>query len=213
MEAGAEEHVAGYRMDGSFVELCDCFTVCPCWVNLPPTEGRCTGVFGWSVETGEIDGVDVGGRRVVSLSFHNGHRNSGNQSVWVYVDEDADDAQFELLKDAFTGKLGGPLEELGVLLGALESVERAEIQLESVGAALTLTVGRRIAGDGQVLSGADGETTELAHARLSNVLGTPAEVGTASRLRIDLATQGFDIDVSGRAAMRGRFRYEHAAAK
>jgi hypothetical protein len=198
-------------MAGSFIELCDCFTVCPCWVNLPPTEGRCTGVFGWSVETGEIDGVDVGGRSVVSLSFHNGHRNTGDQSVWVYVDERADDPQLNALKAAFTGELGGPLEELGSLLGRLEAVERAAIAMESVGNSLTLTVGRRIEADGTVLRGADGETTELAHARLSKILGTPAEVGTAARLRIDLATQGFDIDVSGRAAMRGRFDYRHAA--
>jgi hypothetical protein len=60
-----------------------------------------------------------------------------------------------------------------------------------------------------MLLGADKKITELGHGRLSVVLGTPAQVGTSASFRVDLGGQGFSIDVTGRAAMRGRFRYQH----
>src|SRR5688572_9987186 len=92
-----------YRLSGDFIELCDCRSVCPCWIGLDPDEDRCTGVFGWSVTSGEVDGVDVAGRRVISVSFHTGHRNTGGQKVSLFIDEEASDEQFERLKSVFTG--------------------------------------------------------------------------------------------------------------
>jgi hypothetical protein len=198
-----------YALTGTFIELCDCDTICPCWVGLAPNEDRCTGVFAWAIGEGKIEDVDVGGLNVVSLSFHSGHRNTGGQTVRIFVGEEASDEQLDLLGRLFSGGLGGPLAELSTLLGLLEAVERAPIAVETVGRSISVTVGRQIAGDGEVLVGADGQITELEHARLSTVLGTPAEVGRTSSFRVDMPGQGFDIQVRGRAAMRGRFDYRH----
>ena len=209
MTLETEGGAPGYHLAGTFLELCDCRTVCPCWVDLPPDEDRCTGVFAWAIEEGSIGDLDVGGRRVVSLSFHEGHRDTGGQEVRIYVDEAVEDAQLEQLGRLFAGELGGPLAELGTLLGDLKSVERAAIDIGAQGTSMTLTVGRRIRGDAEVLHGSDGGVTELAHGRLSTVLGPRADVGKSSAFRIDVPGMGFDIDVTGRAAMRGRFAYEH----
>ncbi|MDA0167653.1 DUF1326 domain-containing protein [Solirubrobacter taibaiensis] len=198
------------RLAGTFLELCNYKTVCPCWVNLPPDEDRCTGVFAWSIDEGAIGDIDVSGRQVVSLSFHAGHRDAASQSVRMYVDDDADDTQIEVLEHVFSGRLGGLLEELGTLLGELLSVEKAPIDIRAEGTSMTLTVGRRVRGDAEVLHGSDGGVVEPAHARLSTVLGPRADVGRSSSFRIDAPGMGFDIDVTGRAAMRGRFEYEHA---
>jgi hypothetical protein len=198
-----------YELVGDFFELCDCTTVCPCWIDLPPVDGRCTGAFGWSVRSGQIDGVDVAGQRVVSVSFHSGHRDSGGQEVYLFVDERADDRQFALLRDAFTGHLGGQLGELQTLLGVLRGVERTAIELVSEGAFMSITVDQRVSGDAEVLTGSDGEVTRLSHGRLSTVLGTTADVGTSSAFRVDLGA-GFSVEVKGRAAMRGSFAYKHA---
>jgi hypothetical protein len=200
-----------YSLSGTFVELCDCFTICPCWVGLPPNEDRCTGVFAWAIDEGEVDGRDVAGLNVVSLSFHAGHRDTGGQTVRIFVAEQATEEQRDVLGRLFSGKLGGPLAELETLLGFLESVEAAPIAVETVGRTMSVTVGRAVTGDGEVLVGADEEITELEHGRLSEVLGTPAEVGRTSRFRVDMPGQGFDIQVTGRAAMRGRFTYTHPA--
>jgi len=196
-----------YSMRGRFVELCDCTTICPCWVGEPPTDGRCTGAFTWVIDDGEIDHVDVTGLAIVSVSFHTGHRNDGGQEVYLVIDELADDQQADLLVAAFTGELGGPLGELGSLMGTLRGRDRAPITIEWKGRHVSLTVGRSIAGDAEMLLGSDDEPTELRHGRLSTVLGPRAEVGKGASFHIDLGERGLGLDVRGRAAMRGAFEY------
>jgi len=198
-----------YQLHGEFFELCDCYTVCPCWVGLPPSEGRCTGAFAWSIDEGEIDGVAVDGEKVCSVSFHTGHRDTGGQEVFLFVDEGADDEQYEKLATVFTGRGGGPLAELATLMGVLRDTERAAIDVASKGRFLTMTVGQKVSGDGEALLGSDGGITELSHGRLSTVLGPTAEVGRSSAFRVDLGGLGFSVDVTGRSAMRGRFRYRN----
>jgi hypothetical protein len=208
LDAGlAADEPVSYRLVGQFFELCDCYTICPCWLGQPPAEGRCTGAFGWSIDVGSVGGTDVAGRRVMSVSFHTGHRDSGGQQVYLFVDDGASDKQYVLLTQLFTGQLGGPLGELNRLMGTFLGSERAPIELTSKGDFVTVTVGRAVTGAAQVLKGPDDATTELAHGRLAIVLGTPAEVGQSSRLRIAVSGPGLDIEVTGRSAMRGRFSY------
>ena len=198
-----------YSLSGRFFELCDCYTICPCWVGQAPTDGRCTGAFGWRIDAGDIGGHDMSGRCVVSVSFHTGHRDTGGQEVYIFVDDGADDAQFEVLVSTFTGGSGGPLGELGRLMGVLSSHERAPIELATEGDQLTITVGRAITGDAKVLYGGDQHVTELAHGYLSEVLGTPAEVARSSAFRVDIGLAGISLEVRGRAAMRGSFHYRN----
>lgn len=200
---------AAYRLCGDFLEVCDCFTICPCWLGRAPDEDACTGVFAWMIEDGAIDGVDVGGRIVVSISTHEGHRELARQRVVIFVDEGASVEQTGLLASTFAGAYGGPLGELSQLLGDLLSVDRAEIKVEVDGRRARLTVGRVIELDTALTIGPNGETTTLANARLSSVLGNPASVGLASRLKVGMPGHGLDIDLRGRSAMRGRFDYRH----
>src|SRR5918995_1232116 len=61
-----------YRMNGRFLEACDCYVPCPCWFDNDPNEDECTGVVAWQIENGEIEGVDVTGLSVISVSQHGG---------------------------------------------------------------------------------------------------------------------------------------------
>ncbi len=187
--------------------MCDCLTICPCWVGQPPDDGRCTGAFGWAIDEGSIGTLDTAGRCVVSVSYHEGHRDAGGQEVFVFVDDGASPEQFDALVRVFTGGAGGPLGELAPLMGRLRTASRAPIELTSIGNNLSVTVGRVIRGDAAMLVGPDGKTTELRHGRLSAVLGDRAEVGRSSTFRIDLGPQ-LAVEVRGRAAMRGAFSYE-----
>ena len=200
---------AAYRLSGDFLEVCDCFTICPCWLGRVPDEDACTGVFAWVIDEGVIDKVDVKGRTVVSISTHEGHRELALQRVVIFVDEGATDQQAGLLASTFAGAYGGPLGELSVLLGDLLSVEKAPIKVETEGRRARLTVGRVIDLDTALTVGPNGETTSLSNARLSSVLGNPAHVGLASRLKVGMPGKGIDIDLRGRSAMRGRFDYSH----
>lgn len=201
-----------YDLSGDFLEVCDCFTICPCWTGRSPDDGECTGVFAWAVAEGTIDGVDVGGRTVVSVSTHEGHRDSSHQRVLLFVDEGTDDGQAPLLLGAFAGLFGGPLGDLGRILGTLLAAARAEIAVDLWGARARLTVGRVIEAESAPVLGPAGAPTTLSGARLSVVLGDPAEVGVARRLKMALPWYGLDLDLRGRSAMRGAFAYRHEPA-
>ncbi len=93
-------------------------------------------------------------------------------------------------------------------MGVLRSASRAPISMTTEDDHLSVIVGRMVRGAGSVIRGGDGEITELRSGKLSEVLGPRAEVGNTSAFRIDLGGQAGSVQVAGRAAMRGPFRYE-----
>lgn len=202
---------APYQLRGLFYEACDCFTVCPCWMGNNPDGGECTGVFAWEIEQGSIDGVDVTGLRAVSVSHHVGVRDEAKQRVVIFVDDRATRQQADALAAAFSGRLGGPLQELADILGQLAGVERAPIELRREGRVTTLIVDHRIRIEGATNEGPSGRPMALNDGRLSKVLGSPAEVGESGRFRIGLTSHGMEMDVRGRSTMSGRFSYVHTA--
>jgi FtsP/CotA-like multicopper oxidase with cupredoxin domain len=207
--AAADRSQAPYRLRGSFYEACDCFTVCPCWMGNNPDGGECTGVFAWEIDQGTIDGVDVTGLRVVSVSHHVGIREEAKQRVVIFVDDGATRQQADALAAAFSGRLGGPLQELADILGQLAGVERAPIELRRDGRVTTLIVDHRIRIEGATNEGPSGRPMALNDGRLSKVLGSPAEIGESGRFRIGLKDPGMEMDVRGRSTMSGRFSYVH----
>jgi hypothetical protein len=126
----------------------------------------------------------------------------------IFVDDRATRVQADAMTAAFSGRLGGPLQELGDLLGELLGVERAPIEIRREGRLTTLTVDRRIRVEGTSREGPSGPMT-LSDGTLSEVLGSPAEVGESGRFRVALSPHGVDLDLRGRSTMSGRFSYQH----
>jgi hypothetical protein len=201
-----------YQLAGSFFEACDCYTICPCWTGDVPDEGGCTGIFTWDIEKGSIDGIDVGGLRAVSVSHHTGFRSEARQRVVIFVDDRATRPQADAIAAAFSGSLGGPLHELADLLGELLAVESAPITLRREGRLTTLTVGKRIQVQGTAMEGPSGRATALNNGVLSDVLGTPAEVGESWWFRVGLPAHEMELDLQGRSTMSGRFSYANTPA-
>jgi hypothetical protein len=203
-----------YMLQGIFLEACDCKVICPCWFDEDPDEDGCTGLIGWYIETGTIDGVDVSNLTVASASRHEGHRHSGGQEVMLIIGQDASDAQAGALENAFSGRLGGPLEELKELAGADPIVRRAPIQYFQDGTTTRVSVGlNSTMGNVEMapLVGALGRVTTLADSALARVLGTPAEVGRSSRFQISVGRAPLEADLQNRSASRGRFSYSHTS--
>lgn len=205
-----EARNAPYRLRGAFFEACDCYPVCPCWMGNNPDEGQCTGIFAWDIEEGTIDGVDVAGLRAVSVSHHTGFRgDEARQRVVLLIDDVATQRQSDALVAVLTGSLGGPLRELADLLGELLGVEHATVTLRREGRLTTLSVAKRLLVEGVAIEGPSERVTTLSDGKLSEVLGTPAEVGESWRMRIGLPAHGMELDLRGRSTMSGRFSYEH----
>lgn len=142
----------GYLLSGHFIEACDCTVICPCWVDDEPEGGHCTGLVAWDIETGWINGTDVTGARVVSVSTHGGFRRDGNRTTTVlFIDTsgcagshrgaaDAEDSMqipgadpVQLLVEAFSGESDGPLEGLAGVSGVVVDHGLARVSIDGAG--------------------------------------------------------------------------------
>ena len=50
-----------YHLKGDLLEVCDCKTLCLCWIGEDPDNGTCQSALAYRIETGQIEGVDVSG--------------------------------------------------------------------------------------------------------------------------------------------------------
>lgn len=205
-----------YELKGDFVECCDCFTVCPCWVNDLPDEDHCSGLYLWSFGPGsEINGVSVAGMHVAAATYH--AVRAGGQAMF-FIDTGA--AGFEtgqLLFDTFAGKLSGSdLEALHKLLGVYLGFRLATI---------TSTFGRstfsvQIDIGGQNIATAKGSHKKfdkqafpmtLKDTALSEELGIGGRTVTVQEmdsLTVDVAAlPGGPLNFRGRSGMRSKFSY------
>src|SRR3954447_7479286 len=69
----------------------------------------------------------------------------GNWRLGMFVDDGADDEQFEKLSGVFSGQLGGPMAGLPPLVGEVVGVERAPIEVSDDGLRHSVTIGDAIA--------------------------------------------------------------------
>jgi hypothetical protein len=199
-----------YELRGRFLEACDCSVPCPCWFEQDPDDDECTGLIAWQIEQGTINGFDVSGRTVVSLSQHGGHRaHPDHMNVSLVVDDEADEGQFIALKEAFAGELGGPLAELARMSPDPDGVvERAPVTFATDGHELRLRVGPRVDIQARLLTGARDRPITIGDGALSNLLGDPGEAGKASRFHLELPGRD-PIEATARSTTSGRFRYRH----
>ena len=191
----------GYQLEGSLLEVCDCNTLCPCWIGEDPDGGECHSVVAYHLERGEISGVDVSGLTLVSVVHIPGNVLAGNWRQLMLVDDRASDEQMHAIVDCFTGELGGPLAD-----------ERAPVEHAIVDGAGTLKVGDRVECSMHPYRGPDGSVTTLNNSIFSTVPGSPAYVGIADHQRIDIPEHGYRWELNGRNAIQSDWKIEHSEA-
>jgi hypothetical protein len=206
-QPGEPAGVGTYRLVGRFLEACDCYAICPCWIDEPPDEGKCSGVYVWDVNDGRINGVDVSGLKVASVSFHTGSRRGSRQRVVMIVDKRADDDQRNALVAAFSGRLGGPLAPLNAMLGTFAGERSSKIQIDWDESRPSVKIGKSVSVAVEPKLGPSGRVTSLTDAPVADQFGAQALVGLSTELRLALGEDGMDIDVRGRSANLGWFSY------
>ena len=132
-----------WNLKGSYVETCSCELMCPC--NLTFDHGAtyefCRATLAFVIREGEVDGTDVGGRRVVTIIDTPKVMTEGNWRLGMFVDSEATDEQFDKLVKVFGGQLGGPMAMLASLVGEVVGVERAAIEVRDDGLLHSVRVG------------------------------------------------------------------------
>jgi hypothetical protein len=119
-----------WRLEGTYFESCSCDAVCPCtWSALTAkaTLDRCRALLAYHVESGEINGVEVGGLNFALFLDTPPVMSEGDWRVGVYLDDAASDSQAEQLGAVLSGQLGGPPAILTPLIGEMLGVEKAPI--------------------------------------------------------------------------------------
>ena len=128
-----------WKVAGSYFEACNCDAICPCRrVGGRPggtsTYGECFGALSWQIDQGFADGIDLSGlRTVLAIRYFDNVDPSTPWDVVLYVDDRANEKQFNALADIFLGRAGGSVaSNYSSAIGENRMVRRARIALEHV---------------------------------------------------------------------------------
>lgn len=135
-----------WNLTGSYVETCSCELMCPCNLSLDhgATYDFCRVTLVFDIREGEIEGTDIGGRKVAAIADTPKVMTEGNWRLGVFIDDQATDEQFGKLVQVFGGQLGGPMAALAPLVGEMLGVERAAIEIRHDGLRHSVRVGDAI---------------------------------------------------------------------
>ncbi len=201
-----------YMLEGKLLEVCNCNTLCPCWIGEDPDNGTCDSALAYHFDRGNIDGVDVSGLTLALAVHIPGNVLKGNWKAIVFVDQKATPQQEAALLSVYSGKQGGPVAELVKLVGEILAIERAPITFTVTGGKGTLKVGDTVYAELSPFTGPTGEPTRLVESIFSTIPGSPAYVAKASTYRQKSALLGQDVNLQGHNAIQGLFKFDHRAA-
>ena len=139
--------MAAWRIEGQYMETCNCNYLCPCApsnLTARPTEGDCKAAIAMRIDKGEKDGVKLDGLSFIVIMHSPKAMAEGNITVGLIVDERASDKQVEAISAIATGAAGGPMAALGPLVGRVAGVEKRPISFEADGMKFAVKAGELI---------------------------------------------------------------------
>jgi hypothetical protein len=189
-----------WSLTGSYVETCSCELMCPCNLSFDhgATYDFCRVSLAFNIRAGEVEGTDIAGRRVVLIADTPKVMTEGNWKLGVFIDDGADDEQFDKLVKVFGGQLGGPMAALAPLVGEIVGVERAAIDVQDDGLRHTVRVNGAIDFEIEDIVPFGVETGEpIRFQGMFHPVGSDLTMAEAKRTRID----AFGISYEGRTGL------------
>jgi len=198
-----------WRVEGRYFENCNCEVVCPCTASfaLGADYDRCEVALVFHVDSGEVDGCDVGGLTVAAVADSPKLMTDGNWRLGLLIDDSASDEQAEKLGGVFSGQLGGPMEALAPLVGEVLGIERLPMEFSSKNGQHTLTVGDRgrlAVSDVIPFGSQTGEPTRLAG--IFHPVGSELTIGKAEE-ESSLDAFGMALQNGGKSGFSSRFSW------
>jgi hypothetical protein len=189
-----------WNLRGSYAETCSCELMCPCNVTFDhgATYDFCRASLAFNIRVGQVDGTDVGGRKVVTIIDTPKVMTEGNWRLGMFVDDQATDEQFDKLVQVFGGRLGGPMAMLAPLVGEVVGVQRASIELSDDGLRHSVRVDDVIDFEVEDVVPFGVETGQpVRFANMFHPVGSDLTMAEARRSRID----AFGIRYEGRTGL------------
>jgi hypothetical protein len=131
-----------WRLEGEYLENCNCEILCPCIVGprspaggpmAEPTEGHCDVPMVFQIARGHYGETSLDGLHAALAIYTPGPMGAGNWTLGVYVDETGSEAQRQALETIFGGEAGGPLGRLGAAVTTRLPTRAAAIRFEADG--------------------------------------------------------------------------------
>lgn len=194
-----------WNINGEYLESCSCKGACPCVYLGAPTEGDCTALVGWHIESGHYGDVALGGLNVAVALNSPGPMAEGNWKVVMYLDQNADGAQQEALGTIFGGKAGGHPAMLASLIGEVRGVESMPIEFKVEQGRRQLKLGQSAQTDLYAIEGQDGQEVTIDNHPLAVAPGETLVVASSKSLRHQ--AHGINLDLSERTAFYSPFKY------
>ena len=197
-----------WKLEGTYFENCSCEVPCPCTVSfdMGADYDRCEVLLAFNIESGEVDGVDVGGLTAAIVADAPKVMTDGNWKMGLILDEAASDEQAEKLGGVFSGQMGGPMAALAPLIGEILGSEQRQIEYLNDGLNHSIRIGEDVdvAVEDVVPFGI--ETGQPA--QLTNVFHPAGSTLTIARSeRGKISAFGLDFDNSGRSAFSAPFSW------
>jgi hypothetical protein len=199
-----------YVLEGIMLEACSCATICPCSLGEDPDNGLCDTIYGYSIDVGLINGVDVSGLNFVQVVEHTSNVRVPNSWRRVTcIDERATPEQRDALVAAWHGRLGGTLADLNQLVGEDLGVFQAPIELNLTEGDGSIAIPGKVRAAMYPLKSPYGTATTLRDSAFSTVPGAPFFLGKASHNIVQIPEYGMSWTFENRHAIQGKFRYEY----
>jgi hypothetical protein len=122
-----------WKVHAYFLDACNCDWGCPCQFNAKPTHGNCEGVAGYHIVTGNYGtNIKLDGLNMALIASWPGPIHEGRGTSSFYIDNRANENQFEALSNIITGRAGGgPFEIYASTIERLQEPRRASIMFQA----------------------------------------------------------------------------------
>jgi hypothetical protein len=123
-----------WKIHAYFLDACNCDWGCPCQFNANPTHGNCEGISGYHIVSGSYgsDDIKLNGLNMALIASWPGPIHEGHGKASYYIDNRADEKQFEALSNIITGKAGGgPFAIYASTIEEFQEPKRASVKFQT----------------------------------------------------------------------------------
>jgi len=165
-----------WHIKGSYFETCNCETACPCVWLQAPSEGDCKLLVAWHIETGYLENQTLDNLNVALACYAPGHMTEGNWQAALYIDERADDAQFEAITQIFSGQQGGHLAILMSFVSDVLGIKKVKIDYQEEGNKRFMSIPGIAQAEIESIQGITGAESSISNPPLCVVSSHPSTV-------------------------------------
>ncbi len=172
-----------WSLAGTYVESCNCDVACPCVFLSAPTQGHCTVLIAWHIDTGSDDKLNLDGLNVALAVTTPGHMAQTKWNAAVYVDQRATAEQERSLVKIFGGQAGGHPATLASFIGNILGVKKVPMTFTQKGKEFAVQVPNIIDLTTEPIQGAGGADVQISGHPLCIAPGFPVTVSSSKALK------------------------------